>query len=81
MLLQETFLPKARLALGDHGSVDSFKRAEFVKALYEGEHTYRSVAKHCHAAWGGEWSPPDHPMMGVYLVEAAQKRMNVRFEG
>jgi len=78
--LRKTFLPQAQRALGEVGSGTSFDRSKFVRALYEGEHTYKSIARHCHDAWKGEWSPPDHPIIGLYLVEAAQERMHVRFD-
>ena len=79
--MRKTFYPKACDALGDVGGITSLQRAKFVKALYEADHTYKSIAQHCHRSWGGTWSPANHPMMGLYLVEAAQKRMNERFEG
>lgn len=47
------------------------EQAEFVKKLICDGYSWRAVARDCHAAWKGDWSPPSNQVVGQRLVTEA----------
>jgi hypothetical protein len=71
--IRGAFKPKAKVAMGGDCGYTTLFRARFVKLRYDEGCTYREIAESCHESWGGEWTPPAHPAMGLCLVEVAQE--------